>query len=293
MLGEFPKVTIAVPLYRSRRFLAIVASTLRTLNYPNIEVLISDRHREDDAIECLQQEFSLDQRFRFLIGEDRLDWRSHYNLLLSEASGEYFIWVSHDDSYSADYIMRLVEALEKNPDAIMAYGQVERIDLNGKPLTYAPSRIHHHDGPPGVLTAYRIVTSAGLQFHGVFRRSLLVDRELYIRPTASNIAADMLWLFTVAMIGRMVFVESCTFFKRYYPSSTHKTWDSLMRPGYAWNFARVACSYLDAFAQKRFERGLGKIMVWATCGVWAIRLSLRPFVRRFWPSLYPAPKADV
>jgi glycosyltransferase involved in cell wall biosynthesis len=290
---ESPKVTIAVPLYRSRRFLSIVTNTLKTLDYPNLEVLISDRHREDDSIDRLQQEFFADHRFRFLLAEDRLDWRTHYNLLLREASGKYFIWVSHDDSYPADYITQLVEAMEENPEAILAYGRVKRIDLNGEPLTYEPRRIHAHGSPPGFLTAYRIVSSAGLQFHGLFRRSVLVDRQLYIRPTANNIAADMLWLFAVAMIGRMVFVESCTFLKRYYPSSTHQSWNSLMRPRYSWNFAKVACSYLDDFARTRVERGGGRIVVYSICGIWAIRLFLRPLVRRLWPKLYHAPRADA
>ncbi|MGA3187564.1 MAG: glycosyltransferase family 2 protein [Bryobacteraceae bacterium] len=292
MLREFPKVTIAVPLYRSRRFLAIVTDTLRTLDYPNLEILISDRHHEDDAIDRLQQEFAADPRFRFLLAADRLDWRAHYNLLLKEASGKYFIWISHDDSYSADYITQLVEAMEENPDAVLTYGQVKRIDLNGKPLTYVHPRIRDY-GNPGFLTACRIAMSAGLQFHGLFRRQVLLDRQLYIRPTVNNIAADMLWLFAVAMIGRMVFVESCTFLKRYYPSSTHKSWDSLMRPRYSWNFAAIACSYLDDFARTRFERGAGKIVVYSLCGTWAIRLFLRPLVRRLWPSLYHVPGTDA
>lgn len=291
--GTFPKVTVGVPLYRSNRFLSIVTETLATFDYPNLEFIVSDRHHEDDAIERLQATFSGDHRFRFLVAEDRMDWVDHYNLLLREATGDYFVWVSHDDSYSPNFITKLVEALEQNPDAILSYGGVERISMTGVRLTYITPRIPDSRRPAGPLTAYRVALSRCLQFHGLFRRKILVDRQLWIRPTVKNIAADMLWLFTVASIGRTVYAEGCMFTKRYYPSSTHKGWDSLMRPQYMLNFARVTCSYLDDYAPTRAQRVSGKAIAYLACGLWMVRLSLRPWVRRFRPDLYNLPKADA
>jgi glycosyltransferase involved in cell wall biosynthesis len=291
--ARFPKVTVAVPLYCSSRFLPIVSETLGTFDYPNLEFIVSDRHHRDDAIERLQSIFGGDARFRFLAAEDELDWVKHYNLLLREAAGEYFVWVSHDDSYSPDFISKLVEALEQNPDAVLAYGHVVRLDINNERLTYLSPRVPDSAKAPGVLSAYRCVASACLQFHGVFRRQFLVARQLWIRPTVENIAADMLWLFAVALIGRTIYVEDCIFSKRYYPSSTHKRWDSLMRPSYLWNFARVTCSYLDDYAHSWMERVMGRCIAYLACSMWIVRLSLRPWVRRIYPGLYNLPKADV
>jgi glycosyltransferase involved in cell wall biosynthesis len=288
-----PKVTIAVPLYRSCRFLPIVTETLKTFDYPNLEFLVSDRHHEDDAIDRLQATFAGDERFRFLVAGDRLDWVGHYNLLLREATGEYLVWVSHDDSYSANFVTELVRELKENPDAILAYGRVERISMTGERLTYIVPKIPDRSRAPGALTAYRVAMSGCLQFHGLFRRRWLVDRQLYMRPTAQNIAADMLWLFTVASIGRTIYTGDCVFWKRYYPSSTHKGWDSIMRPRYMWNFARVTCSYLDDFAPTRIKRMAGKAIAYLGCGLWQVRLALRPWVRRIAPQLYAMPKADV
>jgi glycosyltransferase involved in cell wall biosynthesis len=279
--GILPKVTVAVPLYRSSRFLAIVTQTLQIFDYPNLEFIVSDRHHEDDALERLRETFSGDERFRFLLAEDKIDWVSHYNLLLREATGEYLIWVSHDDSYSADFISKLVKALEQNPGAVVASGRAERIGINGEPLTYLTPKIPAEPNAPGALLAYRVAMSGGLQFHGLFRRRMLVDRELWIRPTVENIAADMLWIFTVALIGRAVYVDGCTFWKRYYPHSAHKKWDSIMQPRYVWNFASVTCSYLDDYAPTRTQRLIGKGLAYLACSLWAWRLSKRSWVRRF------------
>lgn len=272
---SLPKVTVAVPLYRSARFLPIVTETLSNLDYPNLEFLISDRHQEDDAMERLQDTFSTDPRFRFLTAHDQLDWVAHYNLLLAEASGDYFVWVSHDDSYTSDFVRKLVEALERNPDAILAYARVERISMSGERLTKVKPKITSGSWGPGSLTAYRIALSGGQQFHGMFRRKWLLDRKLWIRPTIHNIAADMLWIFALALLGRTLYVGNCTYWKRYHEGNTHKTWDSIMRPGYVWSFARVVHSYLNDYVPSLWRRAPALCISYLACTLWCVRLTLR------------------
>lgn len=272
---SLPKVTIAVPLYRSAQFLPIVTDTLRKFDYSNLEFLISDRHYLDDTIDRLRDSFAADSRFRFLAARDELDWVAHYNLLLREASGDYFVWVSHDDSYSADFVTKLVEALEAQTDAVLAYACAQRIGLTGEPTPHLAPKIPAKSIAPGPLTAYRVALSGGLQFHGLFRRQWLIDRELWIRPTVQNIAADMIWIFTVAMLGRTVYVENCTFLKRYYPASAHKAWGAIMRAQHVWNFARVARSYADDYLSSRLQRLLAISVIYAACSFWALKFWLR------------------
>ncbi len=274
-VSQHPKVTIGVPLYRSAPFLSIVTETLRSQDYPNLEFLISDRHQYDDTIERLRETFSGDPRFRFLIESDQLDWVAHYNLLLAQASGTYFVWVSHDDSYSSDFISKLVEALEQNPDAIVAYARVERINMSGERVGKIKARIPGPSWAPGPLTAYRVALSGGMQFHGLFLRKWIVDRKLWIRPTIHNIAADMLWVFTLATIGRTLYVENCTYWKRYHESNTHKTWDSVMRPRYIWSFARVVHSYIDDYVPSLLQRLFAISISYSACALWAARRTLR------------------
>ena len=49
------------------------------------------------------------------------------------ARGEYFRWHAHDDSV-ATLLERCVEALESNPEAVLAYPRVQMIDDRGQPL---------------------------------------------------------------------------------------------------------------------------------------------------------------
>ena len=44
-----PLVSVGFPLYRSRRFLDNIVENLEAIDYPNLEMLVSDRHLHDDT----------------------------------------------------------------------------------------------------------------------------------------------------------------------------------------------------------------------------------------------------
>ena len=82
-----PLVTIAVPLYRSARFVDNIVSNIAALTYDPVEILISDRHGFDDAIDQLEARYRRDPRVRILRARDGIDWAAHYNELLKAATG--------------------------------------------------------------------------------------------------------------------------------------------------------------------------------------------------------------
>ena len=136
-LSKFPLVSVAIPLFKSQRFLDCIIGNIAAIDYPNLEVIISDRHCADDAIELLTDRFRADQRIRFIKGSDQLNWVDHYNLLLQIASGQYFLWMPHDDLYPSDYIPQLVSVLESQPDAVLAYGRLEAVHLDNRSISWS------------------------------------------------------------------------------------------------------------------------------------------------------------
>ncbi|MEO8541606.1 MAG: hypothetical protein ABI577_17830, partial [bacterium] len=79
-----PLVSLAIPLYRSLRFLDVITENIRNADYPNLEILVGDRHLADDTIEQLRIRFVGDSRLRFITSRDEVSWVDHYNLLLAE-----------------------------------------------------------------------------------------------------------------------------------------------------------------------------------------------------------------
>jgi hypothetical protein len=58
----------------------------------------------------------------------------HFNQLLREAAGEYYMLLLDDDEISSNYVSELVRMLEKHPEASSAFSRQEVIDLSGAVL---------------------------------------------------------------------------------------------------------------------------------------------------------------
>ena len=229
MATDYPLVTVAFPLYKSTRFLSVILENIAGFEYPNLEIIISDRHCFDDALAQLQDRFKGDPRFRFIAATDQLSWVENYNELLRSATGTYFCWMPHDDSYPSGYITQLVNYLEAHPDRIMAFGRLDGISHDGKqPLpSFCNQPIPILEGPYHPLReALWMVMfwTIGIPFRGVFRREPIRRANLFIRPTVDNIAPDMYWMFGVALLGRFGPVPDCYCQKRYYVGSVHALW---------------------------------------------------------------------
>jgi glycosyltransferase involved in cell wall biosynthesis len=261
-----PLVSVCIPLYRSRRFLEIIVENIESIAYPNVEIIISDQHLLDDAIAVLKQRFEADTRFRFLEGDAGLDWVQNFNLLLRESTGKYFLWMAHDDSYPSTYIGELVAALEEHPDAVLAFGRVEQVSLDGflptfpsTPPPMSPDEAWSLASSLRMLTLWQL----WIAFRGLGRRTVVEQSDLYIRPTHGNIRADVCWLFGLSLKGRLFFVPSCHCTKRFYRTSAGATWRFGIRQSL--DACRVLGSYLNDFAPSRRNAFVGHVVVFLWC----------------------------
>jgi len=263
---EWPLVSVGIPLYRSRRFLEIISGNIEAIEYPNVEILISDQHLLDETIGLLRERFTSKARVRFLEGREGLNWVENYNLLLRQSTGKYFLWMPHDDSYPPKYISELVSALEDHPDAVLAFGRVEQISMDGHLPTFpfSPPPIAP-DEEWSLASSLRVLTLWHLwfAFRGVVRREVVARSDLYIRQTYRNIRADVCWVFGLSLKGRLCFVPSCQCTKRFYGSSTGADW----RFGITQSLdaCRVLGSYLKDFAHSPRDARRGRVVVCAWC----------------------------
>jgi glycosyltransferase involved in cell wall biosynthesis len=225
---QLPLVSIAIPLFRSRRFLDGIIGNIEAIDYPNLEVVISDRHCADGTIDLLAERFASDPRIRFLKATDRLTWVEHFNLLLRVSSGRYFMWMAHDDYYPSDYVAQLVSCLENRPEVVLAYGHMEPVDLDDRPISFSP----RNELPVGAEERWSLRVALRLLLfwnifvpcRGLFRRDLVMESKLFIRPTYKTADCDAWWLFGLALKGRFQFVPSCRCKKRFYATSTSAQW---------------------------------------------------------------------
>ena len=223
-----PRISIAIPLYCSDRFVDCTIANVRAIPGDSVEIIISDRHMADDAVPRLRQALIHDTRVRFVTGHDGPDWVTHFNDLLKQARGTYFMWMPHDDEYPAEYLPLLMEQLTRNPTAILAFGRIAPIGHDGTPR----QDLRFPDPPiePGEPWSSDVVArllerwELGVPFRGLMRRDKILESNLFIRSTRNNYYADGLWVMAVALHGRLVYDPSCHVRKRFYAGSAHARW---------------------------------------------------------------------
>ncbi len=263
-----PLVTIAIPLYRSSRFLEIVQRNVENLAGLDVEILISDRHLLDDAIDRLEETFGKDPRVRILRANDAIGWVDHFNWLLKNAEGRYFMWMPHDDDFPADYIPKLSAALEQHPEAVVAFGGIEAIERNGQPhgsvKILPPETYDPAEWSTRLLLRLLTQWNPGVAFRGLFRRERLIEHRLFIRHTRRDVLPDFYWVFATGFLGSWVYVQDCVCRKRFYKKSTHGKWRTT--PKNCWSGYRVLSAYIRDLAPGIRDRvyAQGTAFLWAT-----------------------------
>jgi|CXWL01.1.fsa_nt_gi glycosyltransferase involved in cell wall biosynthesis len=124
-------VTIAIPIYKRLEYLPGVLRAVELQNYPNIELIVSDNGQNGSKVtELIDRHFSRPYRFRQ--NAVTVNIPSHYHQILSEATGEYFIWLADDDLISPNFVSELADTLENHPEVSVAIARQEIIDTTGR-----------------------------------------------------------------------------------------------------------------------------------------------------------------
>jgi hypothetical protein len=225
--GMERRLTIAIPLHGAERWLdGIIETVGKAPDWSR--VVISDASGLDDAPGRLRNHFGGNPRVEVIERGVTLDWCSHLNLMLGEASSEYFCWMPQDDLIRPDrYFELLTGALDRDPTAVLAFptlwarmtkGRLRRREVGEAPIP-APRRLSGAGRPQDAALAMlplRGGWNPGFAWRGVFRRE--IARPL---PVTTG-AADVTWAFSMALAGRLLEVPDAAYLKRFHRGSAHR-----------------------------------------------------------------------
>src|SRR6267378_8193969 len=119
-MAKLPVVTIAVPSYNQGRFLQDALTSIFDQNLP-VEVFVADAGSTDNSVDVIRT-----------FESQLAGWRSHadrgqaaaINEGIAKGTAPYVGWLNSDDTLLGGGLKRLVDALERQPNAPAAYGKV-------------------------------------------------------------------------------------------------------------------------------------------------------------------------
>src|SRR5262245_65914225 len=105
--GRAPRVVVGIPVHQSERVLPETLNAVAGQDWPALEIVISDDASTDTTLALCRDFARRDHRVRVVRHARRVGWIANYNSLLAHATGDYFLWVPHDDLYAPTYVRAL------------------------------------------------------------------------------------------------------------------------------------------------------------------------------------------
>jgi glycosyltransferase involved in cell wall biosynthesis len=119
-----PLVSIGVPVYNREQSVRLALDSLLAQTYEHLEIVVCDNASTDGTGEVCQEYAARDPRVRYERNKQNIGCIPNFNRVLELATGDFFTWTASDDVRPPTAIQKCVEALERNPEAVMAHGPV-------------------------------------------------------------------------------------------------------------------------------------------------------------------------
>ena len=210
-----PFVSLALPVYNGAQFIADALTSILNQDFQSFELIITD-NASTDATEAICGSFAArDPRIRYVRHASNLGAGANFNSGFCLSVGQYFKWCAHDDVISTNFLSGCVHILERNPDAVIAYGRLVGIDHAGRPTAYTERELGdlRYTSP---AERFRILVGrhgVDAAMFGVHRRTALENSSLH----HSYYGSDCALLAELALLGPFVLAPQVTLYNRDHP----------------------------------------------------------------------------
>ena len=212
-------VTIGIPVYRRLDFLPHVLNVVNSQDYPDIELIVSDNGMNGSTVHDIVKKYYL-RPSKFRQNSSTVGMSIHFNQIINEASGEYFVLLADDDEISSNYVSELITLLERHTRASVAMSIQETIDETGVPLRRSSEKV------PEMLTGSDFIRAAwGTREYGYESFSTFVGRTANLVKCGGypdfckGTAHDDALIVKLCLDNFVVFSTHCTFRKRHSEAS--------------------------------------------------------------------------
>jgi glycosyltransferase involved in cell wall biosynthesis len=140
-----PLISIVIPSYNQAKYIAYNLDSILAQTYSNFEVIFIDDGSKDNTAEILKSYTEKDSRIKYFYqnNSERAVARSHG---ISKAAGKYVCLVDSDDTWLPHKLETQLAVIENDPEIILCYAPVNRIDPGNKPLKNAARQQEGYSG---------------------------------------------------------------------------------------------------------------------------------------------------
>ena len=207
-----PCVTIGLPVFNGSDFISEAIASVQAQTLTNWTLVIADNGSSDDTLEIATAAAQDDPRIIVLPSPENHGAAWNYNRVVDAATTPYFRWAAHDDLIEPDYLQACVDALEADPNVVLAYPQTRIIDAEGQVVGAYDDNYNLMDDRPSKRFR-RHLFSARFECNAVFG----VFRTDFLKASVrigSYPGSDFVMLGNAALAGKVCEVNRPLFKRR-------------------------------------------------------------------------------
>lgn len=194
-------VSVGLPTFNRSRRLKIAIESVLGQDYVDIELVIGDNNSSDDTHVVCQGYVASDKRVRYSRQTINVGMAANFREVLARSRGEYFMWLSDDDSLEPSYISRCLEVLLQSPDASLVCGAAKYYENDTEVFEGVKMNLRGDSPTQRVLEYYAQVSDNGT-FYGLMRRSTIASVPLH-----NTLGGDWLLIASLAYVGKVITLD--------------------------------------------------------------------------------------
>jgi len=127
-----PKVSIIIPVYNGEKFLEETIESCLKQDYENKEIIVIDDCSTDSSVGILEQYENIIE----IKNEKNLGLNRSVNKAVNCSSGEYLLFLGHDDKLKHDHVSKIISEFDLNTVVVYCNSIIIDENSNEKYVTY-------------------------------------------------------------------------------------------------------------------------------------------------------------
>ncbi len=195
--GAIPTVSVVMPVYNARRYVAHAIRSVRAQTFPDWELLIFDDGSTDGTREILGEYAARDTRIRLFLNE-HMGYVTWLNEGLRQARGTFWARMDADDVALPLRFEKQVAYLRQHPECVVVGADAMQVDAAGWPMGRLRVPLTHEEIEASLLQGLGEVLCHPL---AMFRRDALRAVGGYRKEC--ELAEDVDVYLRLAEVGRL------------------------------------------------------------------------------------------
>jgi glycosyltransferase involved in cell wall biosynthesis len=196
-----PLVSIGIPVYNGEKTIEKTLKRITNQDYKNIEVIVSDNCSTDFTVSIAEKIAREDSRVKVYKSNENRGLIWNFNRVFSLAEGEYFMWASHDDEHSIEFVSSCIEIMRGNPNiALCAPNVVATWEKDESEIWMSSLESFSDKGNLELRYSETLRNFPAVAIYGVYQSSLVKKTKLM--PHAMG--GDLLFIQNLSLYGKFV-----------------------------------------------------------------------------------------